>query len=134
MNRVELFGRLGGDPEVKTTNDVTVAKFSIATTEKRKEGEHTEWHRIVAFGKLAEVCGKYLSKGRQIVLEGKLYTHKWQDKVGSTHWTTEVIAKEIHFISEGRKEGAEPNYPVPDFKKNEPADNKDDVNIEDIPF
>lgn len=96
VNKVILVGRLGADPEVRYTSGGTaVAKFNLATSEtyKDKEGgkqEKTEWHRVVAFGKLGEICGEYLSKGKQVYVEGKLQTRSWDDKEGNKKYTTEV--------------------------------------------
>jgi len=98
INKVILVGNLGQDPEIRYTADGRpIANFSIATSETwndKSSGERrekTEWHRVVAFGKLAEICGEYLSKGRQVYIEGKLQTRKWQGKDGQDRWTTEVV-------------------------------------------
>lgn len=96
VNKTILIGRLGKDPEVKyTTSGAPVANFSIATSErwKDKDGEQqerTEWHRIVAWNKLAELCGQYLSKGRQVYVEGRLQTRQWEDEGGGKRYTTEI--------------------------------------------
>jgi len=98
INKVILVGNLGQDPEIRYTADGRpIANFSIATSETwndKNSGERrekTEWHRVVVFGKLAEICGEYLSKGRQVYIEGKLQTRKWQGKDGQDRWTTEVV-------------------------------------------
>ena len=98
INKVILVGNLGQDPEIRYTPDGRpIANFSIATSETwndKNTGERrekTEWHRVVVFGKLAEICGEYLSKGRQVYIEGKLQTRKWQTKDGQDRWTTEVV-------------------------------------------
>ena len=98
VNKVILVGNLGQDPEIRYTPDGRpIANFSIATSETwndKNTGERrekTEWHRVVVFGKLAEICGEYLSKGRQVYIEGKLQTRKWQTKEGQDRWTTEVV-------------------------------------------
>ncbi|MFQ0991365.1 single-stranded DNA-binding protein [Gilliamella apicola] len=98
INRVILVGNLGRDPEVRyMPNGNAVANFNIATSESWKDkqtGEthdRTEWHRIVVFGKLAEIAGQYLKKGTQVYLEGQLQTRKWQDQSGQDHYTTEVV-------------------------------------------
>ena len=107
LNKVMLIGNLGRDPEVRYTPDgLAIANFTIATSERRKNksGEYAdsvEWHRIVAFGKLAEVCGEYLSKGRQIYAVGRLQTRSWE-KDGVTRYTTEVVAAEVQFL--GRRD------------------------------
>lgn len=109
VNKVILVGRLGGDPEVKTVGDTQVANFSVATSEKwTKDGEtkeRTEWHRIVVWGKLAGLCGQYLSKGREVYIEGKLATRSW-DKDGTTMYTTEVKADTVQFLGSGKSEAA----------------------------
>ena len=93
-----LIGNLGADPELRfTPNRQAVANFRVATTDvwNDKEGarqERTEWHRVVAWGKLAEVCGEHLGKSRQVYLEGRLQTREWTDKENQKHYTTEVVA------------------------------------------
>lgn len=98
INKVILVGNLGKDPEVRyMPNGNAVANFSVATSESWKdkntgqENDRTEWHKIVVFGKLAEICGEYLRKGSQIYIEGKLQTRKWQDKSGNDNYTTEIV-------------------------------------------
>ena len=104
INKVILVGNLGKDPEVRhTPNGQAVANFSIATSEAwtdkgGQKQERTEWHRIVAWGKLAELCGKYLAKGRQCYIEGKLQTRAWDDKDGGKRYTTEVVANTVQFL------------------------------------
>ena len=98
INKVILVGNLGQDPEIRYTADGRpIANFSVATSETWKDRnsgerrEKTEWHRVVVFGKLAEICGEYLSKGRQVYIEGKLQTRKWQGQDGQDRYTTEVV-------------------------------------------
>jgi len=104
VNKVILIGNLGADPEVKyLSNGTTVANFRMATTENRlnRSGEKTtltEWHRIVAFGRLAEICGEYLNKGKQIYIEGRLRTRSWEDKEGNRKWTTEIVATQMQML------------------------------------
>jgi len=104
VNKVILVGNLGADPEVKFLGSGTqVANFRIATTENRvnRSGEKislTEWHRIVAFGKLAEICGKFLSKGKQVYIEGRIQTRTWEDKDGNRRYTTEIIAMQMQML------------------------------------
>ncbi len=104
MNKVFLLGRLGTDPEIRyTTNGGAVANFNVATNESwtDKSGqkqERTEWHRVVVWGKLGELCGQYLSKGRQAFLEGKLQTREWTDKDGNKRYTTEIVAQNVQFL------------------------------------
>ena len=110
VNKVILVGRLGNDPEVRYTQDGSaVASFSIATSDEWKDKEtgdkkeRTEWHRIVAWRKLGEICGEYLSKGRQVYVEGKLQTRSWE-KDGVTRYTTEIVASDVQFLG-GRDSG-----------------------------
>jgi single-strand DNA-binding protein len=104
VNKVILLGRLGQDPELKyTPSGTAVCNFSLATTESwsDKSGqkqERTEWHRIVVWGKLAELCNQYLAKGRQAFVEGALQTRSWDDKQGQKRYTTEINAKTIQFV------------------------------------
>ena len=104
VNKVILIGNLGSDPEVRHTQTGTpVASFRIATTErwKGKDGQmqdQTEWHSIVAWDKLAEICREYLHKGMKVYIEGKLQTRKWQDKDGHDRWTTEIIARDMKML------------------------------------
>ena len=111
VNKVILIGNLGKDPETRYTQSGTaVTSFSIATTEsfKNKDGERTEqteWHNIVTFGRLAEICGEYLAKGSRVFIEGKLQTRKWEDRDGNTRYTTEIVAREMKMLS-GRRENS----------------------------
>ena len=110
VNKVILVGNLGQDPEIRYMSDGTaVANFSIATTESWKDKqtgekrEKAEWHRIVAWRRLGEICGEYLSKGSQVYVEGKLQTRSWE-KDGITRYTTEIVASTVQFLG-GRGEG-----------------------------
>lgn len=104
VNKVIIVGRLGQDPELKyTPSGAAVCNFSVATTESwaDKSGqkqERTEWHRVVVWGKLGELCNQYLAKGRQVYLEGSLQTRSWDGKDGTKRYTTEVNAKNIQFL------------------------------------
>ncbi len=105
VNKVILIGRLGKDPEIRYFQDGTaVANFTIATSEEWKDKESgekrekTEWHRIVAFRRLGEICGEYLSKGRQVYISGRLQTREWEDKDGNRRWTTEIVANEMQML------------------------------------
>ncbi|MDY6861442.1 MAG: single-stranded DNA-binding protein [Thermodesulfobacteriota bacterium] len=120
VNKVILIGRLGADPEVRYTSDGTpVATFSLATNEnwvnkKGEKEERTEWHRIVAWRKLGEICGEYLSKGKQVYVEGKLQTRNWEDRDGNKKSTTEIIANNMQMLgkSDMEKEISE-EIPIP---------------------
>ncbi len=100
-----LIGNLGADPEVRFTQaGAPVATFTVATTERwtDKEGqkqETTEWHRVVAWRKLAEICGEYLHKGSKVYIEGKIQTRKWQDQNGNDRYTTEIVARDMQMLS-----------------------------------
>lgn len=105
INKVIIIGNLGGDPEIRhTQNGNQVANFSVATTERwrRQDGqmqEQTEWHRVVAWDKLAEICGQYLAKGSKVYIEGKLQTRKWEDsRDNTTRYMTEIVAREMKML------------------------------------
>lgn len=107
LNKVVLIGNLGGDPEVRfASSGNAVANFRIATTEKWKDKsgemrESTEWHRIVVWGRQAETCGEYLSKGRSVYVEGRIQTREWEDKDGNKRLTTEINAERVLFLGGG---------------------------------
>ena len=113
VNKVILVGNLGKDPEVRYTPSGTpVAQFSLATSRnfKDKTGQRqdkTEWHQIVVWNKLAEFCGEYLSKGRQVYVEGRLEYRTWNDKEGNKRYTTEIIANEIRFVGNRADNGGQ---------------------------
>ncbi len=101
VNKVILVGHLGNDPEIRYTQSGTpVGNFRLATTERwvnknGERGERTEWHRVVVWGKLAEICSEYLGKGKQVYIEGRLQTRQWQDKDGNSRYTTEINANNM---------------------------------------
>jgi single-strand DNA-binding protein len=110
VNKVIIVGNLGRDPEVRyTPNGDSITNVTIATTDTWKDKatgekkEATEWHRVVFFGKLAEIAGQYLKKGRQVYVEGALRTRKWTDKEGQERYTTEIVANELKML--GSREG-----------------------------
>lgn len=115
VNKVIVVGRLGSDPELKTvTGGQNVARLSVATSEnwtdrEGKKQERTEWHRIVVWGKLAELCGKYLSKGRQVYVEGRLQTRSWEDQQGQKKYTTEIVANTVQFLGGGAERSSSPS-------------------------
>jgi len=140
LNKVMLIGNLGRDPEIRYLDKgQAVANFSIATTrvwtgKDGKKQEKTEWHRIVAFGKLAETCGEYLSKGKQVFVEGSLQTREWQDKNGQKHSTTEIIAQNMLMLG---KKGDTPPAAETSAEGEvtyEPVDQNAKGSDEDIPF
>ncbi len=107
LNKAMIIGRLGNDPEVRyTQGGMAMANFNLATNEvwNDKGGqrqEKTEWHRIVVFGKQAENCGKYLKKGRQAYVEGRIQTREWEDRDGNKRTTTEIVAQTVQFLDGG---------------------------------
>lgn len=112
LNKVMLIGNLGKDPEVRfTASGQAVASFSLATSEKfkGKSGEmeeRTEWHNITLWGKLAEIAGEYLSKGKTVYIEGRLQTRKWQDKNGNDRYTTDIVGDKMQMLSaKGERSG-----------------------------
>jgi len=112
LNKVTIIGNLGKDPEVRYTQSGTaVCNLRIGATERRKEGDtwqdHTEWFTAICFGKTAENAGRFLKKGRQVFVEGRLQTRTWQDKENQTRYTTEVVVNQIIFLGGGREAGAE---------------------------
>ncbi len=139
VNKVILVGRLGQDPEVRYTQGGTaVANLRIATDEtwKDQSGERqqrTEWHTVVAWRRLAEICGQYLSKGRLVYIEGKLQTRSWQDREGNKRYSTEVQADNMVMLGGGRSEegqAAAPAQPAAAAAAGSDSGTSDD----DIPF
>lgn len=127
MNRATICGRLGRDPEIRhTQGGAAVANFSIATSERYtgKDGtrqETTEWHRCVAFGKLAEICEKYLQKGKQVLLEGRIQTRTWEDKSGNKKSATEIVVNNLELL------GGKDRQDDPQPQDEAPAMNRDDI-------
>ena len=149
VNKVTLIGNLGNDPEVRYSgNGNAVANVSLATAESWRDKdsgeqqERTEWHRVVFFGRLAEIVSEYLHKGSQIYIEGRLQTNKWQDKEGNDRYTTQIVANEMQMLG-GRGGTSNNKEPAPESddtvdsspKKSEPiAKSPADDFDEDIPF
>lgn len=114
LNKAMLIGHLGTDPEMRvTTSGQSVVNFTIATNENFKDSsgnlqERTEWHRIVAWGKLAEICNQYLKKGRQVYIEGRLQTRSWDDnRTGEKKYTTEIVCTDMQMLGSGRDQGGQ---------------------------
>lgn len=106
VNKAIILGRLGQDPELRyTQSGQAVCNLSVATNRKYtrdgKPVEEVEWHRVVAWGKQAENCEKYLSKGRQVYVEGRIQTREWEDKEGNRRWSTDIVAQNVTFLSDG---------------------------------
>jgi single-strand DNA-binding protein len=154
VNKVILVGRLGKDPELKyTPSGAPVAKFSLATDESRKDKagekqEHTEWHNIVAWNKLAEICGEYLTKGKLVYIEGTIRSRQWQDPTGNKRTSYEIIANQMQMLgSRAESGGGGTNRPAQErsaperFASPGPspsaepiAPSEPEISDEDIPF
>jgi len=153
VNKVILVGNLGKDPELRyTPSGTAVATFSLATSERYKDRngeqqEKTEWHNIVAWRNLAEICGKYLHKGKQVYIEGKIQTRSYEDRDGNRRYMTEVVADQMQMLGrigdegggygqrggdaqQGRPSRQETPAAAPSEERQEPSFNPDD----DIPF
>ena len=145
VNKVIIVGNLGADPELRYTQSGTaVANLRLATNERwsDKDGnqqERTEWHRVVVWGRQAENCEKYLAKGRQVYVEGRLQTRDWEDRDGNKRYTTEIVAQNVQFLSGGAGGagggGGGPSYDSSDQGDPGPEANFDQsFNDDDIPF
>lgn len=132
VNKVILVGNLGADPEIRyTPGGMAVVTFKLATSETwvkdGKKESKTEWHKVVAFNKLAEICGQYLSKGKQVYIEGKIQTRNWDDKDGNKKYTTEIVANSMQMLGSKGEGGAHAASDV----------SVDDIpasDIDDVPF
>ena len=145
VNKVILIGNLGKDPEVRsTTSGQRVANFSLATSrswtgQDGQRQEKTEWHSIVVWGKLAEICEKYLQKGKQVYIEGRIETRSWQDKEGQTKYKTEIICEQMTMLGRaggGDRNGGEGGYDAPrgNAPKDESYEPAGNVPEDDLPF
>ena len=142
LNKVLIIGRLGQDPDLQyTPSGVAVAKFSVATSETWKDKdsgekqEKTEWHRIVVWRRLAEICGEYLSKGSQVYIEGKLQTRQWEDKDGNKRWTTEIVANQMQMLgSKGDGGGGGQKTASREYVGDPPPERPGVDDSDDIPF
>tara|TARA_B100000073_G_scaffold274570_1_gene234539 strand:- start:1947 stop:2369 length:423 start_codon:yes stop_codon:yes gene_type:complete len=137
VNKALIIGNLGQDPEIKYTQSGSpVANLSVATSERWKDKntgeqkEQTEWHRVVVFGRLAEIAEQYLKKGSKIFIEGKIQTRDWEDADGNKKYTTEVVAREMTMLDS--KASMSSDAPSSDSPSKETP--KDDSSEEDIPF
>ena len=125
VNKAILVGHLGADPEMRHTQSGTaVTSFRVATTERFNDRngerqERTEWHRIVAWAKLAEICNTYLRKGKQVYVEGRIQTRQWEDKSGNTRYTTEIVANNMVML--GRAGDVSNDAPSQDFPASDPV-------------
>jgi single-strand DNA-binding protein len=136
LNKVMIIGNLGADPEMRyTANGNAVTSFNVATNETftGRDGqrqERTEWFSVVTWNRLAETCAQYLTKGRQVYVEGRLQTRSWDGQDGQKHYRTEVVAETVRFLGErggGRGESFDPGMPVG-------ADAAGDIEPDDLPF
>jgi single-strand DNA-binding protein len=139
LNKVLLIGNLGADPELRyTPSGAAVANFTMATREQwtSKEGEkqdRTEWHRIVAWRRLGEICGEYLHKGSLVYIEGRLQTRSWEDRDGNKRYTTEIIALGMQMLDKiGKEAQAQAQSSEERFPTEEPVEA--DLPEDDIPF
>jgi single-strand DNA-binding protein len=148
VNKVILVGNLGRDPEIKyTASGAAVVNITVATTESwndkqtNERVEKTEWHRVVAFQRLAEIMGEYLRKGSQVYIEGKLQTRKWQDQNGQDRYTTEIVANDMQMLGSrgdagGRQQGEQGGFrsSPPAQQSPAPAGSGGGFDDDDIPF
>jgi len=140
VNKVILIGNLGADPEVRyTASGTPVATFRLATTGRFKDAsgewqERTEWHRVVFFGRTAEVCGEYLTKGSQVFVEGRIQTRTWEDQEGQTRYTTEIVGREMKMLGRRGEAGSPAGRTKPAAKPAPPADEPAEDFEDDIPF
>jgi len=139
INKVILIGRLGKDPEIRyTPGGAAVANFTMATSEEWRDKEtgekqeRTEWHRIVAWRRLGEICGEYLKKGSQVYIEGRIQTRDWEDRDGVRRYTTEIIAQSMQMLDRAGSPGRDVSAASKEdgFPMEEPVSIPED----DIPF
>lgn len=141
VNRAILVGRLGRDPEIRYTSSGTpVANFSVATNERWKDQqgetqERTEWHKVVVWGKLAEICNQYLTKGQLVYLEGRIQSREWDDRDGNKRYTTEVVASEMKMLGgRGSERSSDPGKRQEDTAQAGSQGMDLGVTEDDIPF
>lgn len=151
VNKAIIIGNLGNDPDIRyTQSGACIANISVATSEQwtdKESGEkqeRVEWHRIVFFGRLAEIVAEYLKKGSQVYVEGRLQTRKWEDKEGVTRYSTEIVAGQMQMLGgrgdggkggDERAENQERSYTRPDTPRApDPGEAQEDFKDDDIPF
>ena len=144
INKVILIGRAGKDPEMKyAPSGTAIANFTMATNERTKDKEgnftdHTDWHRVVAFGRTAEVAGEYLTKGKLVYVEGRIQTRSWEDKDGQKRYTTEIVCNNMQLLGSKSDNDSRIDSPpenteaVPDSKKEEDTTKAEED--DDLPF
>lgn len=137
LNKAMIIGRLGQDPDVRyTQSNTAVANMSIATSERYKDKsgewkEKTEWHRVVAWGRTAEICQEYLKKGSQVYIEGPIQTRQWEDKEGQTRYTTEIKALQMTML-DSKGEGGGNGSSSPKNKGSKPVSSSVDLSDSDV--
>lgn len=144
LNKVQLIGNLGKDPELRYTGSgQAVANFSLATSERwvtkeNEKQERTEWHRVVVWGKQGENCAKYLKKGRSVYVEGRIQTREWKDKDGQTRYTSEIVAVHVLFLGGRDEAGGGSSYgesePWAGQSPPESTNYNESFSDDDIPF
>jgi len=141
VNKVIIVGNLGADPDSKSMpSGNMVANFSVATSESwndRDTGERqekTEWHRVVFFGRLAEIADQYLRKGSQVYVEGKLQTRKWEDRDGNERWTTEIVGNQLEMLGERMSSGSSQSNNMDQSTSKSNSNFSDEEFDDDIPF
>ena len=137
LNQCNFIGNLGKDPEMRfMTNGKAVTNFSIAVTEKwtsnGEKKERTEWVRVTAYDKLAEVCAKYLTKGKPVFISGKMQTRSWEDKDGNTRYTTEIVANNMVMLGMTSQGGENQDYGQPEKPDYTPQGGEPEY--DDVPF
>jgi len=138
VNKVILIGNLGADPTMRyTSNGTPVVNFNVATTERftSKNGEkesRTEWHRVIAWSRLAEICNQYLKKGKQVYIEGRLQTRQWEDQSGNKRTTTEIVATNMVML--GRAGEVAGDVPPQEFEPVEEQSQASASDDDDLPF
>lgn len=139
LNRVQIIGRLGKDPELRYTNNgagicnMTVATDESYTDTNGQKVQQTEWHRVTAFQKLADLCANYLHKGSQVYVEGSLNTRKWQDQQGQDRFTTEIKAQRVLFL-DGRQADAQHDAPTQQPRQMRQQQMVQDTTPDNVPF
>lgn len=139
INKIILIGNLGADPEIRyAQSGMAIGKLRLAVTERVKDGDswkdHTEWFRVVVFGKTAENAGQYLQKGRQVYVEGRLKTEKYKDKDGVEKTSTEVVANTLQFLGSVSGEGAAPRASGKPAGNDAPPASDGFIDDEELPF
>ena len=139
LNKCMIIGNLGADPEMRyTANGQAVTTFNVATSrvfnQDGERREETEWFSVVTWARLAETCAQYLTKGRQVYVEGRMQTRSWEGQDGQKRYRTELVAQEVKFLGGGGREGgrSEGGFVAPGFATG--PDNQGDIDPDDLPF